>query len=94
MQYGSDEWIDLALQLEMERVDLTHTKKPLTDEETSFQKFARGKREMKTKIEQLDAMREQRDKLFFNAGRYAGGARDVVATQAHKVVDALLDGEV
>ena len=30
---------------------------------------------------------------FFNAGRYAGGARDDVATQASKVIDALLESE-
>jgi hypothetical protein len=31
--------------------------------------------------------------LFFNAGRWAGGARDEVAEIANKVVQALLDSE-
>jgi hypothetical protein len=93
MDYGSDEWINYSLGLEVERVDLTHTKKPLTEQQLNFQKFAQGKRELKAKAAQLESMREQRDKLFFNAGRYAGGARDDVATQANKVIDALLESE-
>jgi hypothetical protein len=93
MEYGSDEWITFALGLEKERTDLKHTKKPLSEPELNFQKFAQGKRELKAKAAQLESMREQRDKLFFNAGRYAGGARDDVAVQAHKVIDALMESE-
>lgn len=93
MEYGSDEWIAFALALEEERNNRTHITKTLTDEQLNFAKFAQGKRELKAKVAQLDAMREQRDKLFFNAGRYAGGARDDVAVQANKVIDALLDSE-
>ncbi len=94
MEYGSDEWINYSLGLEVERVDLTHAKRTLTEQELSFAKFAQGKRELRLKKEQLDSMREQRDKLFFNAGRWAGGARDEVAVMANKVVEALLDSEV
>ena len=61
MDYGSDEWIALALGLEKERIDITHSKKPLTDEELNHVKYAQGKRELRQKAEQLDAMREQRD---------------------------------
>lgn len=90
MKYGSDEWINFALHLQVERVDLTHSDKPLDDRELRFPKFAKGKRELRAKVEQLDSMREQRDKLFFNAGRAANGATDSVAVQAKKIVDALM----
>ena len=93
MDYGSDEWIDFATGLEVERVDLTHANKPLTDEELNFARYAQGKRQLKLKKEQLELEREQRDKLFFNAGRYSAGARDNVALLAHKVVEALLESE-
>jgi len=94
MNYGSDEQINFALGLEVERVDMTHTNKPLSDRELRFPDFAKGKRELRAKSEQLDSMREQRDKLFFNAGRAAGGATDSVAIQAKKIVDLLLEDEV
>jgi DNA-binding PadR family transcriptional regulator len=94
MEYGSDEWINYSLGLEVERVDTTHADKTLTEQELSFAKFAQGKRELRLKKEQLETMREQRDKLFFNAGRWAGGARDEVAEIANKVVEALLDSEI
>jgi hypothetical protein len=93
MDYGSDEWINHSLGLEVERVDLEHAKRTLTEQELSFAKFAQGKRELRLKAEQLEAMREQRDKLFFNAGRFAGGARDEVAVMADKVIQALMDSE-
>ena len=93
MDYGSDEWIALTEALEKERTDVTHANRALTDEELNHVKYAQGKRELRQKVEQLDAMREQRDKLFFNAGRYAGGARDEVAVMADKVIQALLDSE-
>lgn len=93
MKYGSDEWINYSLSLEVERVNLDHTEKPLDDRELRFPKFAKGKRELQAKIEQVEAMREQRDKLFFNAGRCAAGATDSVAIQAGRIVDALMDGE-
>jgi hypothetical protein len=93
MDYGSDEWINYSLGLEVERLDVKHTEKPLTDEELNFAKFAQGKRELKAKVAQLDSEREQRDKLFFNAGRFAGGATDEVAVAADRVIQALLDSE-
>jgi len=93
MEYGSDEWINLAEALEKERTDITHANKLLTDEEMNHVRYAQGKKQLRLKMEQLDEMREQRDKLFFNAGRWAGGARDEVAEIANKVVQALLDSE-
>jgi len=93
MEYGSDEWINFAEALEKERTDIAHAQKILSEEELSFAKFAQGKRQLRLKIEELETMREQRDKLFFNAGRWAGGARDEVAEIANKVVQALLDSE-
>ena len=93
MEYGSDEWINFALALENERVSTTHTKKTLTEQELNYAKFAQGKRELRLKKEQLETLQDQRDKLFFNAGRYAGGARDEVAEIAHNVIQALLDSE-
>jgi hypothetical protein len=93
MDYGSDEWINYSLGLEVERVDTKHTKKPLTAQELNFQKFAQGKRELKAVREQLESMREQRDKLFFNAGRFSAGARDETAAVASRIVDALLESE-
>jgi len=94
MEYGSDEWINFAEALEKERTDVTHAVKPLTDEEMNHVRYAQGKRQLRLKGEQLDLMREQRDKLFFNAGRWAGGARDEVAVMANKIMEALLESEV
>lgn len=37
---------------------------------------------------------DDRDKLMFNAGRYAGGATDDVALLAHLKLQQLLDNEV
>jgi hypothetical protein len=93
MDYGSDEWIALGESLEKERVDVTHAEKPLTDEELNHIRYAQGKRQLRQKAEQLDAMREQRDKLFFNAGRFAGGARDEVAVMADRLIQALMESE-
>lgn len=36
---------------------------------------------------------DDRDKLMFNAGRYAAGARDKVATDAHNVLQIVLESE-
>jgi hypothetical protein len=94
MEYGSDEWINLAEALEKERTDITHANKLLSDEEMNHIRYAQGKRQLRLKGEQLDLMREQRDKLFFNAGRWAGGARDEVAVMANKIMQALLESEV
>jgi hypothetical protein len=93
MDYGSDEWIALAEALEKERTDMTHADRPLTDEELNHIRYAQGKRQLRQKGEELEAMREQRDKLFFNAGRFAGGARDEVAVMADKVIQALMESE-
>lgn len=91
MEFGSDEWINYALKLEIERTSAPP--KPLGDDELRHVKFAQGKRQLRQTAEQLEAMREQRDKLFFNAGRHAAGARDEVAVVASRVVDAIMESE-
>jgi len=91
------EWLAYLLALEKERLDLTYlenannlveTRKNLTRPEI---KHIRAY--FDAELEQLEAMREQRDKLFFNAGRYAAGATDDVALSSHKIMDALLESE-
>ena len=37
------------------------------------------------------AQQEARDKLMFNAGRYAAGARDLTARNAHELLERELD---
>jgi hypothetical protein len=93
MDYGSDEWIALAEALEKERTDVTHADRPLTEEELNHIRYAQGKNQLRKKAEQLDAMREQRDKLFYNAGRFAGGARDETAVMADRVMQALMESD-
>lgn len=51
---------------------------------------AKARRFYELELEQLKAMREQRDKIFFNAGRYMAGDRDDVAVSAMKLCDALM----
>ncbi len=41
---------------------------------------------IKTKKES-PKQREERDKLMFNAGRYAAGARDITANRAHELLE-------
>lgn len=38
--------------------------------------------------------REARDKLMFNAGRYAAGARDATAIAAHEKLERELEGKI
>lgn len=90
----SAEWLAYSLALEKERNDMTWTKTKPTEValNSAYGKFL--KRWYKLQVLHAETMREQRDKLFFNAGRYAAGDRDDVATASNNIVNALLDGEV
>jgi len=67
--------------LEMERLDLSYkfVGKPATDPVVETPKRRR--------------VDDDRDKLMFNAGRYSAGARDKVATDAHSVLQIVLETE-
>jgi hypothetical protein len=85
------------LALEYERNDTTHRvlRDSLADAKYGLSKpqVTAIKALVSAEIEQLKSMREQRDKLFFDAGRWAGGARDSVAVAANSIMDALLESE-
>lgn len=91
----TDEHLLYLLSLESERNDVYHREsKDLVDEakkNLDHSQVRHVKALVASEIEQLEAMRDQRDKLFYNAGRYAAGARDTVAESASKVVDALME---
>ena len=90
----SDEHLAYLLALEVERNDVSHrTASDITAEaKINLDHFQvrQVKALVSAEIEQQTAMREQRDKLFYNAGRWAAGARDSVAVSANNVVDALM----
>jgi hypothetical protein len=90
----SSEWLAYLDTLEKERNDMTWTKSKPSEVSlnSTYGKFL--KRWYKLQVLHAESMREQRDKLFFNAGRYAAGDRDTVAKAASDIVSALLDGEV
>jgi hypothetical protein len=66
--------------LEAERLDLSYKKVGRTDPEPA-----------EVVIPTRRQANDDRDKLMFNAGRYAGGARDKVATDAHNLLQILLE---
>lgn len=69
---------DLTQKLEAERNDLSYKNpKPLP----TNQPYIRPRMDSKK--------RDQRDKLMFNAGRYAAGARDSVAVAANEWLQTL-----
>jgi hypothetical protein len=94
MSKMSDEHLAFLLALEVERNDVSHrTASDVTAEakiHLDHSQVRHVKAWVSAEIEQQQAMREQRDKLFYNAGRYAAGARDSVAESASKVIDALM----
>ena len=93
----TDEWVTYLMLLEKERNDLTHvqirTKLDSAKERLSDSQVRHIKALVDAEIAQLRSMREQRDKLFYNAGRWAGGARDEIAVSSNNIVDALLGDE-
>jgi len=68
-----DEWLAA---LEQERNDLSYLKPAKVKIDTVF---------VTQKV--YPKSREKRDKLMFDAGRYAAGARDFDAVQAHKQLE-------
>jgi len=93
-----DQHFAYLLALEYERNDTTHRvlSDTIADAKAKLSKpqVQAIKALVSAEIEQLRAMREQRDKLFFDAGRWAGGARDSVAVAANSIMDALMESEV
>ena len=94
MSKMSDEHLAYLLALEVERNDVSHrTASDITAQariNLDHIQVRHVKALVSAEIEQQAAMREQRDKLFYNAGRWAAGARDSVAVSANNVVDALM----
>jgi hypothetical protein len=92
------EWLAYLLTLEKERNDMGYVNNAQIVAEARQNLTRTQVRHVKAlvdaEIEQLRVMREQRDKLFFNAGRYAAGSRDEIASASHNIMDALLDSEV
>jgi hypothetical protein len=90
---NSPEWLAYLADLERERTDITWTKSKPTEValNSTYGKFL--KRWFRLQVSHAESMREQRDKLFFNAGRYAAGDRDDVAKASHNIVNAILDTE-
>jgi hypothetical protein len=89
MQVGSPEWCMYLLDLEKERLGSSTTprvSKKLMDSE----KVSKARWEYQQELEQLWAIREQRDKIFFNAGRFMAGDRDDVAVAAFKLCNVLM----
>jgi hypothetical protein len=76
---------NLWLTLEAERHDRSYLDHPSQYEPTEPPKVKVKKETPKE--------REQRDKLMFNAGRYAGGARDIAATRANELLQRQLEKE-
>lgn len=93
----TDEHLLYLLSLENERNDISYRKsKDLLNEarkNLNHSQVRHVKALVASEIEQQEAMREQRDKLFYNAGRYAAGARDSVAEGASRVIEALMESE-
>jgi hypothetical protein len=76
----------LALVLEAERLDKSYLEpKPLT------YSLPAPPRVITKVIKPNKAAQEQRDKLMFNAGRYAAGAKDKVAEAAHIALEREID---
>jgi len=75
--------------LESERNGSHITEKPDLRILKSHQ-VAKARRFYELEIEQLRAIRDQRDKIMFNAGRFQAGDRDDVAVAAKKLCDALM----
>lgn len=70
----------LWLTLEAERNDRTYLNPP-----TQFEPIT--PRVITKLVKPSRKEREERDKLLFNAGRYAAGARDLTATRANEQLE-------
>lgn len=69
----------LALVLEAERLDQSYKTRQEAQEIIPPPPVV-----IREKVKPSKAERDKRDKLYFNAGRYAAGARDTTALQAHE----------
>ncbi|NBW17078.1 MAG: hypothetical protein EBR82_54790 [Caulobacteraceae bacterium] len=90
MQFGSAEWLIYCNNLEKERWGSSVTPKPskklLESDKVAYARWA-----YLQEIEQLRSIRDQRDKIMFNAGRFSAGARDDVAVAANRLFDVLME---
>lgn len=89
----SDEWIDYILRLEKERYGPSVTDVP-SKQELDDVKVAKIRLHFAQELAQLEALAEQRDKIMFNAGRFAAGDRDSVAVASNSLLNALLESEL
>jgi len=89
----SDEWITYILELEKERYGASSTK-VVKDDAYSNDLLKQIRRRYNKELEQLKSMQEQRDKIMFNAGRYAAGAKDASAVASHGLLEALMESDL
>lgn len=84
-----DRWL---LELERERLDSSWRRPPTFDRYAPTERPIATKQRLKTEVRK-DASKQQRerDKIMFHAGRYAEGARDDEAVQAHLQVPNLIN---
>jgi hypothetical protein len=78
----------LSLVLEAERLDRSY----LQPKEPAYNPPEPPKYITKV-VKPSKAKQEARDKLMFNAGRYAAGARDLTASKAHKTLEREIENE-
>ena len=78
----------LSLVLEAERLDRSYLepKEPAYNPPEPAQYITKVVKPSKAK-------QEARDKLMFNAGRYAAGARDLTASKAHEALEREIEND-
>lgn len=92
MEFGSAEYKRYADALERERWGSSSTPKP-SKRVLDSDKVAKARWTYLQEIEQLRAIRDQRDKIMFHAGRFAAGDRDDVAVASNRLFDVLMEEE-
>jgi hypothetical protein len=78
----------LSLVLEAERLDRSY----LQPKEPAYN-LPEPPRYITKVVKPSKAKQEARDKLMFNAGRYAAGARDLTASKAHETLEREIENE-
>jgi hypothetical protein len=78
----------LTLVLEAERIDRQY----LVKKEPAYNP-PEPPRYITKVVKPSKAKQEARDKLMFNAGRYAAGARDLTASKAHETLEREIENE-
>jgi len=91
MELYSDEWLAYILSLEKERFGSFDT--PKVDLKVKSKLAEKAKAYYQAELAQLQALRDQRDKIMFNAGRFVAGARDENAVVSKRLMDAIFDSE-